>query len=150
MNYGESVPFLMILHIWEIYNYDGEVWKHFISSDFLKSPFCYMVTLNVDWFQPFERDVYSVGAIYLTIQNLPRSIRYKPENILLVGIMPGPKEAKHNINSYLGPLVAELNEAWKVGLTVMSPDQIPVTIRLALSCISCDIHARAERSKTQY
>ena len=115
--------------------------EHFISSDFLKSPFCYMVTLNVDWFQLFERGVYSVGAIYLTIQNLPRSIRYKPENILLVGIMPGPKEAKHNINSYLGPLVAELNEAWKVGLTVMSPDQIPVTIRLALSCISCDIPA---------
>ena len=55
--------------------------------------------------------------------------------------MPGLKEAKHNINSYLGPLVAELNEAWKVGLTVMSPDQIPVTIRLALSGISCDIPA---------
>ena len=55
----------------------GEVWKSFNSSlEFLNSPFC---TLNVDWFQPFERDVYSVGAIYLTIQNLPRKIRHKPE-----------------------------------------------------------------------
>ena len=24
----------------------------------------------MDWFQPFERNVYSLGAIYLTIQNL--------------------------------------------------------------------------------
>ena len=51
-------------HLGDIY--DGEVWKHFISSDFLKSPFCYMVTLNVDWFQRFERDVYSVGAIIIS------------------------------------------------------------------------------------
>ena len=83
--------------------------------EFLGSPFCYLLTLNVDWFQPFERDVYSLGAIYLTIQNLPRNIRYKPENIILVGIMPGPKEASCNINPYLGPLVLDLQEAWDSG-----------------------------------
>ena len=121
--------------------YDGDVWKGFNTMDFLKSPFCYLVTLNVDWFQPFERDVYSVGAIYLTIQNLPRNVRYKPENILLVGILPGPSEAHYNINSYLSPLVAELEEAWNVGFTVMSSQRVPVTIRLALSCVSCDIPA---------
>ena len=67
--------------------YDGCVWGEF-NSVFLGAPYCYLLTLNVDWFQPFERDVYSLGAIYLTIQNLPRNIRYKPENIILVGIMP--------------------------------------------------------------
>ena len=83
--------------------HDGAVWKQFLSSNEfnnLSSPFCYLLTLNVDWFQPFERNMYSLGAIYLTIQNLPRNLRYKPENILLVGIMPGPKEASCNINSY--------------------------------------------------
>ena len=95
----------------------------------------------MDWFQPFQRDVYSVGAIYLTIQNLPRNIRCKPENILLVGIMPGPCEASCNINSYLGPLVAELQEAWDTGFCAMSSQQVPITIRLALSCIACDIPA---------
>ena len=68
------------------------MWSNFSNEmDFLKSPFCYLLTLSVDWFQPFEHDVYSMGAIYLTIQNPPRNIRYKPENILLVGIMPGRK-----------------------------------------------------------
>ena len=122
--------------------YDGEVWKSFNSSlEFLNSPFCYFLTLNVDWFQPFERDVYSVGAVYLIIQNLPRKIRHKPENMMLVGIMPGPSEESHNINTYLGPFVDELREAWDTGITVMSHQQIPVTIRLALSCVACDIPA---------
>ena len=124
--------------------YDGAIWKQFLSSNefnYLSSPFCYLLTLNVDWFQPFERNVYSLGAIYLTIQNLPRSLRYKPENILLVGIMPGPKEASSNINSYLGPLVQELEEAWKNGFSLMNAHQVPITVRLALSCIACDIPA---------
>jgi hypothetical protein len=60
---------------------------------------------------------------------------------LLVGIMPGPCEASCNINSYLGPLVAELQEAWDTGFCAMSSQQVPITIRLALSCIACDIPA---------
>ena len=35
--------------------------------------------------------------------------------------MPGPNEASHRINSYLGPLVFELEEAWNTGFSVMSP-----------------------------
>ena len=54
--------------------YDGRVWCDFNSSDgfmFLTSPFCYLLTINVDWFEPFQRGVYSLGVIYLTVQNLP-------------------------------------------------------------------------------
>ena len=44
--------------------------------------------LNVDWFQPFkQRSSYSVG-IYFVIMNLPRSQRFKFENVILVGIIP--------------------------------------------------------------
>ena len=55
---------------------------------------------------------YSVGAIYLVIQNLPRNVRYKKENIILVGIIPGPKEPKGSVNSFLRPLIEELKEFW--------------------------------------
>ena len=48
--------------------------------------------LSIDWFQPFERTQYSIGVIYLVIQNLPRSVRFKPENIIIVSAIPGPKE----------------------------------------------------------
>lgn len=66
--------------------------------------------MNIDWFQPYKHLNYSVGVIYLTIMNLPRSLRYKRENILLVGIIPGPHEP--SINSYLDPLVKELLYFW--------------------------------------
>ena len=44
-------------------------------SDFLVSPYCYALMLNVDWFQPFERYTYSVGVIYLDLLNLPQAMR---------------------------------------------------------------------------
>ena len=50
-----------------------------IRSDFLVAPYSYLLTLNVDWFQPYKHIQYSVGSIYLTIQNLPREERYKED-----------------------------------------------------------------------
>ena len=41
----------------------------------------------------------------MVVMNLPRDARFKPENLLVVGIIPGPKEPKHQINSFLQPLV---------------------------------------------
>ena len=98
------------------------MWKYFNTpsgQSFLSFLHCYLLTLNVDWFEPFERGVYSVGAIlYLTIQNLPHDIRYNAENILLVSIIPGPREPKKTINSYIMPLINELQEAWEAGFQV--------------------------------
>ena len=121
--------------------YDGGVWQSFLESGFLKAPFNYLLTLNVDWFQPFEHSIYSIGAIYLTIQNLPRVIRNHPDNILLVGLIPGPHEPKYTINSFLTPLVQELEEAWTTGIAVKCPNGVETVVRLALSCVACDIPA---------
>ena len=110
----------------------------------MAAPYNFLLTLNVDWFCPFEHSQYSVGAIYLTIQNLPISIRNKPENIILVGIIPGPTEPHLNLNSYLAPLVSELNIAWNDGIPVpvtVGNQQVTLTIRLALTCVACDIPA---------
>ena len=62
--------------------YDGLIWRKFNSAEganFLSSPSCWLLTLNVDWFEPFECGVYSVGAIYLSIQNLPCDVCFQPE-----------------------------------------------------------------------
>ena len=123
--------------------HDGLMWKEFNSDkgyNFVTSPHCYLLTLNVDWFQPFNRSVYSVGAIYLTIQNLPRHLRYRIENMIVIGIIPGPDEPKKNINSFLGPLVVELQEAWQSGFVIQLKNY-SVCIKLALTCIACDIPA---------
>ena len=53
------------------------------GTPFLSSPYNLALMLNYDWFQPFELTSYSVGVLYLVILNLPRAIRFKPENIMI-------------------------------------------------------------------
>lgn len=90
--------------------------------------------LNIDWFKPCKHTEYSVGVIYLTIMNLPRQIRFKQENVLLIGLIPGPKEPKHDVNSFLYPLVRELLEFWDgVKMEVDSFKEL-VHVRCALVC----------------
>ena len=120
--------------------YDGRVWKQF-HSEFLSTPFSYLLTFNVDWFQPFKRCEYSVGAIYCVVQNLPRVERYKEENVILVGLIPGPKEPSLSINSYLLPFIEELHLYYFNGLKLKSPYGSEITVQLALSCVSCDVPA---------
>lgn len=123
--------------------YDGNVWRKFNSNEcnnFLSVPYSYLLTMNIDWFQPFTHSIYSTGAIYLTIQNLPRNERYKIENIILVGVMPGPSEPRLTVNGYI---TEELKEFWE---GVVLPVQVRGTVlhlrvRLALSCVACDIPA---------
>ena len=64
--------------------------------------------LNFDFFQPYEHLSYSLGAIYMSVLNLPRETRFKQENTILVGLIPGPQEPSHDINSFLKPLVDDL------------------------------------------
>lgn len=49
-----------------------------------------LLMMNVDWFRPFKHSPYSAGMIYLVVQNLPRSLRFKVENVIIVGAIPGP------------------------------------------------------------
>lgn len=124
--------------------YDGQVWHEYtsdITKQFLATPHSYLLTMNTDWFQPFSHIQYSVGAIYMTVQNLPRYLRYKEQNIILVGVIPGPSEPSLTINSFLTPLVQELKIAWDTGFIVQTPSGSPITIRLALTCVACDLPA---------
>lgn len=124
--------------------YDGKLWKDFLvvnGKDFLSAAFTYAFILNIDWFQPYELCTYSVGVIYLVLLNLPRSVRYKREN-MLVGIIPGPTEPPLLINTYLNPLVSELLDLWD-GITFQihgphSDCLHTVNVRVALIGISCD------------
>ena len=124
--------------------YDGNVWKNFQVVDnipFLQAPNNISLKLNLDWFNPFEHIQYSVGVLYLVVENLPRSERYKMQNIILVGTIPGPKEPKNNINSYLKPLVDELLTFWD-GTLLKTSNLFGVTpIRCALTCVTCDLPA---------
>lgn len=123
--------------------YDGKVWKDYQylnSTPFLASPHNLGLMMNVDWFNPYKHSPYSLGAIYLVVLNLPRSERFKIENLLLIGIIPGPSEPPLNINTYLEPLVDELNQLFVEGMYIQSRSQT-VLLKAALLLVSCDIPA---------
>ena len=91
--------------------YDGKIWQDFQifnGKDLLADPHTLGLMLNIDWLKPYKHVQYSVGAIYLSIMNLPRQLRFKYENILIIGLIPGPNEPQHDINPFLRPLVSEL------------------------------------------
>ena len=113
--------FLNMCNTWHIINNttdfvaditDGRVWKEIISklsSDGQPNNIL-GILVNIDWFQPYKHVSYSIGVIYAVIINLPRCYRYKSENVIIIGIIPGPHEPKVHVNSYLGPFITELLE----------------------------------------
>ena len=97
--------------------------------------------INLDWFQPYEGTIHSTGVIYAVICNLPRNIRFKPENLLILGILPGPNEVSlHRINHYLSPLITELETLWSgVVLERTYENSNAKDICAAVIITSCDI-----------
>ena len=48
--------------------YDGKVWEEFQVHEgvpFLSVPYNFGLSLNIDWFQPFDHSTYSIGVIYI-------------------------------------------------------------------------------------
>ena len=123
----------------------GRVWRNFRGADgtrFMSHERNLALMMNLDWFQPFKHSPYSVGVIYLAIMNLPRAERFKRENIIVVGILPGPGEPS-SLNPFLVPVVSELKEIWSDGIEVhhLSPAREPQKFFAALLLVACDVPA---------
>ena len=122
--------------------YDGEMWKSFKDAHgypYFEDKRNLGTMFNIDWFQPFDGSEHSIGVMYMVLVNLPREMRFKRENVILVGIIPGPKEPQLNVNSFLKPLVNELLSFWK-GVQLYEADELQL-YRLILLCISSDLPA---------
>ena len=124
--------------------YDGKLWKEYQYIDgqpALASPYVYAVMINIDWFQPFKLTQASVGAMYLTLLNLPYQYRFKRENIILLGVIPGPSEPARDINEYLKPFVEELMDLF-TGIPMQIFDKSdPSIVRCVLLGVACDMPA---------
>ena len=97
--------------------------------------------LSVDFFNPYHNKiagkVASVGSIVLSCPLLPPDMRNKPENLCLIGIIPGPREPSGDeIDHFLRPLVEVMKESWAEGSiyrTYEYPHGRPVRSAIALS-----------------
>ncbi|CAB4440138.1 unnamed protein product [Rhizophagus irregularis] len=138
--------------------YDGKVWRtledndnssNFFRPDVADSHLRLM--LNLDWFQPFDRTIHSTGVIYAAICNLPRDIRFKRENMLILGLLPGPNEVSlHRINHYLAPIVDDLESLWSGCHVTPATRKICGHVSALASCHWCMKHANYENRKNNF
>ncbi|SJK99061.1 uncharacterized protein ARMOST_02346 [Armillaria ostoyae] len=107
----------------------------------------YVFSMGFDYFNPLGNKQagkkISVGALSLVCLNLPPSERYKPENMFLVGVVPGPKEPGDAINEYLVPLVDCFKELWENGVRFTRTwlCSLGRLVRCAIVAVVCDLLA---------
>jgi hypothetical protein len=92
--------------------------------------------IHVDFFNPnglrIRGNSDSIGIISLAILNLPLSLRYRPQNLFLVGVIPGPKKPGGNeISHFIRPIVEEFQIGWERGFHISHTASSPVDGRVA-------------------
>ncbi|TFK72422.1 hypothetical protein BDN72DRAFT_869515 [Pluteus cervinus] len=76
--------------------------------------------------------------------NIPLEIRYKPENLYLAGIIPGPVEPHGDrTNHYIRPLIEDLAVSWHRGVKYSRTALYPTgrSTRSAIAACVCDLVA---------
>jgi hypothetical protein len=81
----------------------------------------YLFSFNMDSFNPFQLKQAgrsaSVMGLYMVCLNLPLNVHFKPKNMFLAGIIPGPHEpSMDKINHFLAPLVNDLLYSYTNGV----------------------------------
>jgi hypothetical protein len=106
----------------------------------------YVFSLCVDFFNPYTNKQagkkVSIGIISLVCLNLPPDLRYKPENMFLAGIIPGPQEPPLTAtNHYLSPLINDFLDFWEPGVQFTRTHLHPAgrLVRCALAAVICDL-----------
>lgn len=134
--------------------WDGSILREFKGPDkmpFLEKPASegrLAFGLNMDGFNPYGNKEAgkhtSICGIYLVCLNLPIHLRYRMENIFLLGVVPGPHEpSTHEVNHLLRPLVDDLLYLWDHGIYLTQTSKFPFgrRIRCALIPIISDLPA---------
>jgi hypothetical protein len=126
-------------------NFAGPDGKHFRLGN---GEARYVFSLCIDFFNPLGNKItgkkISCGIISLVCLNLPPHLRYKPENMFLAGIIPGPHEPPTTmINHYLRPIVDDLLEFWEPGVSFSRTNRFHNgrLCRCALVALVCDAPA---------
>lgn len=111
--------------------HQSKIWKDFRGPD--EEQFtskCGNLTFGmfVDGINPFGNKQsgrhVSITFIVLVCLTLLFRIRYRPENLFLVGIVPGPREPSlEQMNWVLRPVVSQLQSLWNPGLLLSRTHQ---------------------------
>lgn len=87
---------------------------------------------------------WSVGAIFLVCYNIPAHLRFRRENMCLLGIIPGPTDPSGlEFGHFLQPIVNDLQSLWTTGVWYTRTSLFPTgrLVRGALGPVVCDLAA---------
>ncbi|QRV85537.1 Transposase family Tnp2 protein [Ceratobasidium sp. AG-Ba] len=80
-----------------------------LDHQYFSSPTDIALGLSTDGFGPFRKDRQTCWPLLVFNYNLSPAIRHRLENLLCLGVVPGPTSPKE-IDTFLAPLVDELEE----------------------------------------
>lgn len=88
------------------------------------------LAMQVDFFNPNGLTLRgasdSLGIVSIAILNLPPDIRYKPENLFLASIIPGPKEPDYDqLSCYMEPIIDVCVVGWQTGFRLSRTASCP-------------------------
>lgn len=111
-----------------------------------------VLSLSSDGFVPHKWSTRSITPITAMILNLPENLRHRASNLLLVGLIPGPKAPK-SMNPYLDIVVNELRHLYTEGFSVRDPtlplDHPPIKVRVKLLYTCADYPAHNKMNSQQ-
>ncbi|KAI7941584.1 hypothetical protein MJO29_013658 [Puccinia striiformis f. sp. tritici] len=130
---------------------DSRIWKQFVGANgeqFTANGGNITFGMFMDGINPHGNRIagkhVSVTFMIMICYSLPVSLRYRSENIFLVGIAPGPKEPSlEQVNWILQPVVEQLKSLWNPGVHLSRTHQFPEgrTISAALLPFFADLPA---------
>ncbi len=88
-----------------------------------------------DYYEPFDNTTYCIGVIVAFIANLPADVRYKKENRILWGLIPGPSQ--HSIEPYVSILQQQLQQGYE-GIDVKTSEGDALKIPIVALAVGGD------------
>jgi hypothetical protein len=111
----------------------SRIWKEFLGPDgaqYTLKPEHLTFGIFMDGINPYGNKQAgkhaSITFMIMTCYSLPRDLRYKPQNLFVIGIAPGPKEPSlEQVNWILCPSVEQLKVLWSPGLVLSKTSLLP-------------------------
>ena len=115
--------------------FDGEYFKETVSVNN-----GLYVQLNWDGVSPFKSSVHSIWPIYCVILNLPPELRYKPENMFMVGVWFGKSKPKTDV--FLNHFTKDFKQLETEGLIIANEQDTTTWFGYLFNTV-CDLPAHA-------
>ncbi|GBC33798.2 transposase domain-containing protein [Rhizophagus irregularis DAOM 181602=DAOM 197198] len=104
-NYTNNIGDLVHRDIGDIF--DGLIYKELLNDAYFSNPKDVAFTASCDGYQIFRQKTDDCWVFLFINNNLPQELRVKKENLMVILIIPGPKQPQ-DFNSFLYPLIQEM------------------------------------------